>query len=98
MLFTKKSGTFGFEFPVMFVRDKLFINSSHCVNIVRIQSYSGPYFSAFGVNTEKYRVSLRIQSKSGKIGNRITPNRHFSRSVKGCKEAPIPLIDTLNLK
>ena len=39
---------------------------------VRIQSYSGPHFPAFGLNTEK--VSLRIQSKCGKIRTRITPN------------------------
>ena len=36
------------------------------VKSVRIQSYSGPYFSAFGLNTKRYRVSLRIQSKCGK--------------------------------
>ena len=27
---------------------------------VRIQSYSGPYFPAFGLNMDKYFVSLRI--------------------------------------
>ena len=31
-------------------------------------------FSAFGLNTERYSVSLRIQSECGKIGTRITPN------------------------
>ena len=41
---------------------------------VRIRSYSGPYFSAFGLNAERYAVSLRIQSKYGKIWIRITPN------------------------
>ena len=29
--------------------------------------FSGPYFPAFGLNTERYRVSLRIQSECGKI-------------------------------
>ena len=42
---------------------------------VRIRSYSGPYFSIFGLNTERYSVSLRIQSECGKIRTIITPNR-----------------------
>ena len=37
-------------------------------------SYSGPYFPAFGLNTERYTISLRIQSECGKILTRITPN------------------------
>ena len=40
----------------------------HCEKIVRIRSYSGPYFPAFGLNTERYTVSLRIQSEWGKCG------------------------------
>ena len=46
----------------------------HCVKSVRIRSYSGSYFPAFGLNTEKYGVSLRIQSECEKIRTRITPN------------------------
>ena len=46
----------------------------HCLESVRIRSYSGPYFPAFRLNTERYSVSLRIQSKYGKIRTRITPN------------------------
>ena len=46
----------------------------HCVKSVRIRSFSGPYFLAFGLNTERYSVSFRIQSKYGKIQTRITPN------------------------
>ena len=30
---------------------------SHCVKPVHIQSYSGPHFPAFGLNTERYGVS-----------------------------------------
>ena len=41
---------------------------------VRIRSYSGPHFPAFELNTERYGVSLRIQSECGKIRTRITPN------------------------
>ena len=42
---------------------------------VRIQSYSGPHFPVFGLNTERYSLSLRIQSKCGKMRTRITPNK-----------------------
>ena len=45
-----------------------------CVKSVRIRSYFGPDFPAFGLNTERYPVSFRIQSEYGNIRNRITPN------------------------
>ena len=32
----------------------------HCVKGVRIRRYSGSYFTAFGLNTERYGISLRI--------------------------------------
>ena len=38
-----------------------------------IQSFSGMYFPAFGLNTERYGVSLRIQSKCGKIRTKKKP-------------------------
>ena len=41
---------------------------------VRIQRYSGLYFPAFGLNTERYGVSLRAQFECAKIRTRITPN------------------------
>ena len=47
---------------------------SHCVKSVRVRSYSGPYFPAFGMNTDRHSVSLRIQSKCGNIWTIITPN------------------------
>ena len=53
----------------------------HCVKSVRIRSYSGPYFPAFGVNTERYGVSLRIQSECGKIWTRKTPNTDTFHAV-----------------
>ena len=46
----------------------------HYVKSVRIRSYSGPYFPAFALNTERYGVSLCIQSECGKMRTRITPN------------------------
>ena len=64
-------------------------STTHCVKSVRIQSYSGPHFSAFGLTTERYRVSLRIQSECVKLRTRITPNTDTfyavtlqSRSIK----------------
>ena len=39
----------------------------HCVK-------TGPYFNAFGLNTERYSVPLRILSKCGKVRTRKTPN------------------------
>ena len=43
---------------------------------------SGPYFLAFGLNTKRYSVSLRIQSKCGKIRTRNNSVfGHFSHSV-----------------
>ena len=40
---------------------------SHCVKSVRIRSNSGPHFPAFKLNTERYGLSLPIQSECGKI-------------------------------
>ena len=50
------------------------MQDSHYVKSVRISSYSGPYFPAFGLNTERYGVSLRIESECGKMRTRITRN------------------------
>ena len=55
-------------------RDCYFCDDLHCVKSVLIWSYSCPYFPSFGLNTGRYGVSLRIQSKCGKIQTRITPN------------------------
>ena len=53
----------------------------HWVKPVRIQIYSGPYFPAFGLNTEGYGVSLHILSECGKIRTRITPNTDTFHAV-----------------
>ena len=49
---------------------------------VRIWSYSVPYFPAFALNTERHSVSLRIQSKCGKIRTIITPNMETFDAVE----------------
>ena len=54
----------------------------HCVKSVCIRSYSDPHFSVFWLNTEKYSVSFCIQSKYGKIRNKITPNTDTFNAVR----------------
>ena len=45
------------------------------VKSVRIRSHSGPHFLAFGLNTGRYEVSLRIRSECEKMQTRINRNR-----------------------
>ena len=45
-----------------------------CVKSVRIRSFSGPYFPASRLNTERYVEYLYIQSKFGELRTRKTPN------------------------
>ena len=51
----------------------LLVKNSHCVKIVPIRSFFWFVFSVFILNTEIYRVNLRIQYKSGKIRTYGTP-------------------------
>ena len=46
----------------------------HYLKSARIRSYSDPNFPAFGQNTKRYEVSLRIQPEYGEMRTRITPN------------------------
>ena len=48
--------------------------NNHYVKSGCVRSYSGQYFRAFGQNTERYFIFLRIQSECRKIRTRITPN------------------------
>ena len=55
--------------------------SDHCAESVKYGVISGPYFSAFGLNTERYEGSLRVQSKCRKIRTRSNSLfAHISRS------------------
>ena len=45
---------------------------THSVKSVRIRNFSGPYFPEFRLNTERYSVSLSIQSKYCKTRSRKT--------------------------
>ena len=55
----------------------------HCQSVksIHILSFSGPYFSAFGLNMERYSVFLRIQSEHRKIQTRKTPNMDTCHAV-----------------
>ena len=58
------------------------LKEKYCVRSIHIRSSSGPYFSAFRVNTEKNSVPLRIQSECEKIRTRKTPNTDTFHAVK----------------
>ena len=53
----------------------------HWVKCVCIRSFGGPYFPVFGLNTERYGVYLRIESKCGKKRTRKTPNTDIFYAV-----------------
>ena len=54
----------------------------HCVKSVRIRSYSSSQFHLFGLNSERYSVSLCSQSECGKMRTRITPNTDTFYAVR----------------
>ena len=78
----KPSETIPLVFPSVLLQQQEYITTRlHCplhwVKSVCIWSYSGPHFPAFELNRERYSVSFCIQSKCGKMRNRITPNTDF---------------------
>ena len=50
---------------------KKFIFVEIVIHGVKYGVFSGPYFSAFGLNTERYSVSLHIEFECGKVTLRI---------------------------
>ena len=50
--------------------------------------FSGPYFHAFELNTDRYFLSLRIQSEYGKTQTRKTPYVDTFHSVVGLNQGP----------
>ena len=58
----------------------------HCVKSVRIRSYSGPHFPTLGLYTERHGISLRTQSKWGKMRTRIIPNMDTFHAVQDAAE------------
>ena len=63
-----------FKKPISFWKSSNNFGLEHCVKSVLIRSFSGLYFPTFGLHTERYSVSLRIQSECGKIRTTKTPN------------------------
>ena len=55
--------------------DKILERACHCVKSVRIRSYSGPHFPAFGLNTQ-YSVRMRENADQNN-----SEYRHCLRSV-----------------
>ena len=87
--FWKFSDVFNFWFSDILVKYRKrpvvwngFIKPNIVWKVSKYGVFSGPYFPAFGLNTERYGVSLRIQSECGKIRTRKNyVFGHFSRSV-----------------
>ena len=67
-----------------------------CVKSVRILSFSGTYLPVFGMNTERYGLFLRIQSKYGKIRTRKTQNTDTFHAVKLHALSKLLIIGVLN--
>ena len=86
-------------FTILVKRMSLEINilKYHCVKSVQIQSFSGPYFPALGLNMEIYGVNLRIQSESVfspntvKYGPEKTPYLDTSHAVYHSVKSQQPL-------
>ena len=70
----------------LFIYSFLFLVRSYLRQIlresVRIRSYSGPHIPVFGLDTERYSVSLRKRSESGKMRTRINPKTDTFYAVK----------------
>ena len=49
------------------------VKCNHCVKSVPIRSYSGLHFPTFGLNMERYSVSLRILSECKKMQEKCGP-------------------------
>ena len=58
------------------------LRNKHCLKSVQTRSFSGPYFTVFGLNLEKYSVSLRIQSDAAKYRPEKTPFLDTFHAVK----------------
>ena len=71
-----------FSYPVVVFTGLItFTYGIHCVKNVHIRRPSGPYFPLFALNTERYGVSLHIQSKLREnTDQKISEYEHFSRN------------------
>ena len=61
----------------------------HCVKSICIRSYSGPFFSAFWLSTERYVASLRIQSECWENTDQNNSEyRHFAQWLRLIERVP----------
>ena len=77
LLFTEFTSMFK---NYLFLR-QWFYHSYRFVKSVRIRSFPGPHFPAFGLNTGRSSVFLCIQSECGKIRTRKTPSTDTFHAV-----------------
>ena len=63
-----------------------------------IRVFSWLYFPAFELNTERYGISLRIQSKCGKIRTKKTPNMDTFHAAVSTLHSFIKLIRSHRMK
>ena len=61
---------------------------NHCVKNVRVRSFFDPHFPVFGLNTERYSVSLCVQTEYGNMRTRITQNTYTFNAVKRARNVP----------
>ena len=68
-----------------------FPHNNHCVKSVKMRSFFWSVFSAFWLNMERYKISLRIQPECGKIRTRknsvfghIAHSEYFVRKKWKC--------------
>ena len=80
--------SYGLEKNLMFENDFEFVliigfiySYFHCIRSVCIRSFSGPYFLAFELNTQRYSLCLRIQSECGKKRTIKSPNMDTFHAV-----------------
>ena len=83
--FVEKVGSWRHYFKSWSFKSITFGNPRTAWKVFKYGVFSGPYFPAFGLNTERYEVSLRIQSECGKTRTRnYSVFVHFSHSGGCC--------------
>ena len=56
------------------------LNVDHCLRSVRIQSFSGPYFPAFGLNTERYSLCGKIRTSKNPNTDTFSGSKYYVSS------------------
>ena len=69
------------DFLILDLPSPLYVHIRTVWNVSKYGVFSGRYFPAFGLNVERYEVSLRIKSECGKIqARKNSVFGHISRS------------------